>query len=78
VLAGAACLILAHAMWWVLVGPVHQEFATWTPEPADWTRLRDQWEFTHTARAGLFLLGFCGLLAAVFSVRSGSRGESTG
>lgn len=78
--SGAACLLLAHVLFWLLVNPVNQEFAAWTPVavPPDWTRLRDQWEFTHAARAGLFLLGFCGLLAAVFSVRSGSRGESTG
>ena len=80
VLAGAASLAVAHVIWWLLIMPVNLEFATWTPQavPADWMRLRDQWEFTHTARAGLFLLGFCGLLAAVFSIRSGRRGESTG
>lgn len=50
---------------------MNREFATWTPEavPADWTRLRDQWEFTHTARAALFLLGFCALLGSVFLSR---------
>lgn len=59
--------------------PMNLEFVTWTPQavPADWTRWRDQWEFTHTARAGLFLLGSCGLLAAVFSDRC-RRVESTG
>jgi hypothetical protein len=38
--------------------------------PADWTWWRDQWEFTHTARAGLFLLSFCGLLGSVYAFRS--------
>jgi hypothetical protein len=80
--AGAACLGLAHALFWLLVDPVNQQFAAWTPEavPADWTRLRDQWEFTHAARAGLFLLGFSALLASVFAVRArdGGRGGTTG
>ncbi len=80
VLAGAACLAVAHAIWWLLVMPVNLEFATWTPQavPADWMRWRDQWEFTHAARAGLFLLGYCGLLAAVFSDRCRRQVESTG
>lgn len=57
--AGAACLILAHALFWLLLNPVNQAFA---------------------ARAGLFLLGFCALLAAVLAARSGAerRGETTG
>lgn len=80
VLAGAGCLAVAHVIWWLLIMPVNLEFATWTPQavPADWMRLRDQWEFTHTARAGLFLLGYCGLLAAVFSHLRRGRGENTG
>jgi len=68
---GAACLVLAHALFWLLVNPVNQQFATWTPTvvPANWTRLRDQWEFTHAVRAGLFLMGFCGLLASALQAR---------
>jgi hypothetical protein len=83
-MAGAACLVLAHALFWLLVNPVNQAFAAWTPTavPPDWTRLRDQWEFTHAARAGFFLLGFCALLASVFRApptpRGGRRGETTG
>jgi hypothetical protein len=71
-LAGAACLLLAHGLFWLLVNPANRQFALWTPSsvPADWTRWRDQWEFTHTARAGLFLLGFCGLLGSVYAFRS--------
>jgi hypothetical protein len=87
--AGAACLALAHVLFWLLVYPVNQEFAAWTPAavPPDWTRLRDQWEFTHAARAGLFLLGFCALLASMLGARCPPgpvspglrrRGETTG
>ncbi|MEX2221447.1 MAG: DUF1772 domain-containing protein [Candidatus Rokuibacteriota bacterium] len=79
--AGAACLVLAHVLFWLLINPVNQQFAIWTPEavPADWMRLRDQWEFTHTGRAGLFLLGFCAILASTFLARSGAgRGKNTG
>jgi hypothetical protein len=70
-LAGAGCLLLAHALFWLLVEPMNREFATWTPEavPPDWTRFRDQWEFTHATRAALFFLGFCVVLASVFRAR---------
>jgi hypothetical protein len=62
---------MAHALFWLLVNPVNQQFATWTPTavPANWTRLRDQWEFTHAVRAGLFLMGLCGLLVSAFAAR---------
>jgi hypothetical protein len=41
-------------------------FATWVPEspPADWTRVRDQWEYSHAAR---FVLQLVGLGALVLS-----------
>lgn len=76
--AGAACLVLAHLLFWLLVNPVNEAFAAWTPAnvPADWTRLRDQWEFTHAARCGLFLLGFGALLAS--GLGGTGRGKSTG
>ena len=32
-------------------------------------RDRDQWEFTHAVRAGLFLMGLCGLLVSAFAAR---------
>lgn len=65
--AGAACLVLAHALFWLLINPVNAAFAAWTPTsvPVDWTRFRDQWEFTHAARGGLFVLGFSALLVSV-------------
>jgi hypothetical protein len=80
--------VLAHVLFWLLVNPVNQQFAAWTPDavPPDWIRLRDQRKFTHAARAGLFLPGFCALLASVFAVRlltvpgpgPGQRGGTTG
>ncbi len=33
--------------------------------PADWTALRDRWEYAHAARAGLSLLSLLALLIAV-------------
>jgi hypothetical protein len=35
--------------------------------PVDWTDLRDRWEYSHVARAGLALLSFIALVIAVSS-----------
>jgi hypothetical protein len=66
-LLGALCLIAANIAWWTLVAPVNSALSTLTPEtlPADWTRLRNQWEYTHAARAVLQIVA---LGAIVFSV----------
>ena len=64
---GAVCLVAAHAAWWVWVAPVNATMAPLTLEtlPTDWIGLRDQWEYTHAARAVLQIIA---LGAFVFSV----------
>jgi hypothetical protein len=61
---------------------VNEAFAAWAPAavPADRTRLREQCELTHAARAGLFPIGFSALLPSVLALRPGGagRGETTG
>jgi hypothetical protein len=66
-LLGALCLIAANLAWWIWVSPVNAALSAMTPEtlPADWTRLRDQWEYTHAARAVLQIIA---LGAIVYSV----------
>jgi hypothetical protein len=57
-LLGALCLVATHAAFWVWVAPVNATMAPLTPEtlPADWMGLRDQWEYTHAARAVLQII----------------------
>jgi hypothetical protein len=66
-LLGALCLVMAHAAFWIWVAPVNKTMSPLTPEtlPADWMRLRDQWEYTHAARAVLQIVA---LGALVFSI----------
>jgi hypothetical protein len=66
-LFGTVCLLAAHAAWWMFIAPVNVEIATWTPDtiPADWTWWRNQWEYTHTARAILQILGLSALVLSV-------------
>jgi hypothetical protein len=66
-LLGAICLIAANLAWWIWVSPVNAALSAMKPEtlPADWTGLRDQWEYTHAARAVLQIIA---LGAIVYSV----------
>lgn len=66
-LVGAACLAAAHAAFWICVAPVNATMGPLTPEtlPANWMALRDQWEYTHAARA---ILQIIALGALVFSL----------
>lgn len=63
-LVGALCLVVAHVAWWVWVAPVNAAMAPLTPAtlPADWMRLRDQWEYTHAARAVLQMVALGALV----------------
>jgi len=66
-LVGAIFLALALAIWFIFVAPMNAEFAQWTIDsiPADWTRVRNQWEYSHAARFVLQLIGFGALLLSV-------------
>jgi len=64
---GALRMAAAHTAFWVWVAPVNATMTPLTPEtlPADLAGLRDQWEYTHTARAVLQIIA---LGALVFSI----------
>jgi hypothetical protein len=63
-LAGAACLGAAFVVWLGFVNPVNRRVRRWTAQsiPGDWERWRAQWEYAHTVRFLLQLLGFSSLL----------------
>ena len=60
-------LALSTAAWWLFIYPVNRELLTWTAEtlPQNWMEFRNQWEYTHSARAVLMFIAL-GLL--VYSV----------
>jgi Domain of unknown function (DUF1772) len=68
-LFGAACMAAAQVAWWLFVFPVNSQMVHWTPEslPADFTKLRDQWEHTHAARAILQMVGLGSLVLSVLA-----------
>jgi hypothetical protein len=63
----------AFVIWVVFVDPVNNQTGVWTPEtmPADWSRWRTQWEYSHAARFALHLLALCALLISIMSSSNG-------
>lgn len=68
-LLAASCLVATHAIFWIWVAPVNAALVPLSPEtlPADWTRLRDQWEYAHASRAILQLVAFAALVISVLA-----------
>lgn len=68
-LAGAACMIAAHAAFWIWVYPVNSALVPLSPDdlPADWIRLRNQWEYTHAVRAILQIAALVALLVSILA-----------
>jgi Domain of unknown function (DUF1772) len=81
--AGAACMAAAQVAWWLFVFPVNSQMVDWTPEslPENFTQLRDQWEYTHAARAILQIVGLGSLVLSVLAetptVPASNRAERT-
>jgi hypothetical protein len=63
----AICMVAAHAVFWVLVQPANVTMMNWPlgEIPAEWTHWRNQWEYSHAARAVLIILAFGALVISV-------------
>jgi Domain of unknown function (DUF1772) len=66
-LGGAILLVLAFVSWIMFIAPMNAEFAKWltNPIPADWTRYRDQWEYSHAINALIKIMGLSLLVISV-------------
>jgi hypothetical protein len=72
---GAACFVVALALWFAAVNTANAEIGRWVVDavPSDWRRWRVQWEFGH---AGHFMVTFAGFLALlVATVRVSALGR---
>jgi hypothetical protein len=79
-LGALVLLVAAHATYWLVTHPVNNFwlkdvdlagigktfFSVFAPDPgADWTKLRDVWEYSHFARAVLAMLSLISLAMAL-------------
>jgi amino acid permease len=72
VLALIALLLLVGELivFWGFIAPVNRATENWTMLPDNWEQLRAQWEYSHTARAFLYVLALGALVMSVLDWRS--------
>jgi len=57
----------AQVLFWSYTYPANVATANWTVQPDNWAMLRQHWEYSHAAGAGLQVVGLCCLIIAVVS-----------
>lgn len=77
--AALGFLVIGHVVYWVVTHPVNAAwlkgtdlagiskmfFGLFSAPNADWQHMRNVWEYSHAARAGLHILGFLSLTVAL-------------
>jgi hypothetical protein len=77
--AALGLLLIGHATYWVVTHPVNAVwlkdtnltgmsemfFGLFSAPDADWKHMRNVWEYSHVARAGLHILGFLSMTMAL-------------
>ncbi len=58
-LAAALLIALNLAIFFVWTQPANAVTDNWALRPDNWQALRQQWEYSHAANAGVTLLAFC-------------------
>jgi ribose/xylose/arabinose/galactoside ABC-type transport system permease subunit len=58
-------VMLASFFTWTF--PVNQATENWTVAPDNWEALRNTWEYSHAANAGLMLLALCATFVSALS-----------
>lgn len=76
-LAALVAMIATQAIFWSYTQPVNVASANWSRVPPNLETARQQWEYSHAVNAGLTLLAFGLIIAAVLAgCRVGQRGAS--
>jgi hypothetical protein len=61
----AACIAAAIAIFLIRTLPANEATRNWTEAPADWEKLRSQWEISHAASAVAVFVGFCSVSLSI-------------
>ena len=65
--AAALCFVVFFAIFFTWTLPANQATANWTTLPDDWSRLRQEWEYSHAVNAVMMLLALCSVTLAVIT-----------
>jgi cbb3-type cytochrome oxidase subunit 1 len=66
-LIAALCIAATLIVFFALTFPTNQQTSNWTALPTNWQELRVQWEYSHAARAVLYLTAFAALALSVLA-----------
>ena len=65
--AAALCFVVFFAIFFTWTFPTNQATANWTTLPDDWSRLRQEWEFSHAVNAVVMLIALCSVTLTVIT-----------
>ncbi|MGH9627686.1 MAG: DUF1772 domain-containing protein [Bryobacteraceae bacterium] len=74
-LTALLCIVGTQIIFWRFTFPVNQETRNWTVLPDNWLQLRNQWEYSHLASAGLDVVALVMLYLAVLTTTDLQRGR---
>jgi hypothetical protein len=60
-------VLVTQVIFWMFTFPVNQETQNWTTLPANWTLLRERWEYSHATAAAFDLIAFVAVVFAVLA-----------
>lgn len=68
-LVASVCFVAGLVLWLQVINPANLVVDSWTIAtlPANWTQVRDQWEYGHVAHETLFILGLVASILAVLA-----------
>jgi hypothetical protein len=66
-LMAVLCIAATLMVFFVFTFPANQQTSHWTTLPMNWQELRMQWEYSHAARAILYLIAFATLVLSVLA-----------
>ena len=73
-LVSSVSIAIALIVWLSFVAPANFRVDTALTVPTDWMQIRNQWEYGHATRAGLFLVALITLsLSILFDIPIGNN-----
>lgn len=63
-------------IFWVYTQPANLATGHWTMLPDSWEALRRQWEYSHAASAGIYIIAFVSLILSVLTHRPSAAADS--
>ena len=66
-------IVGTQVVFWTFTYPANRQTENWTTLPEDWQGLREQWEYSHAASAGLNLVA---LIAAILAVLAREKDDT--